>query len=804
MIAHMPLPGRLALTAGVVLAAASGVSGVENEVVADVHTLETAPLAPGQIELLTVSTFPDTVTGGDVLMRIRGTQPEDALDLRLNGSPVPIPGPTATGPDGSDFLVNGLIEGSNTVTAIVEGRVFGARTAELSVLNHPISGPVISGPHQMPFRCRTVDLGLGEPVDPATCWVPATSQWFAFSSEDFQWHELADPASYPPDVATTVLRSEDPALDGTPVPFVARVETAIINRGVARIAVLDDPAAREDPADFTPNWNGRVYHAFGQACGVGYDQGRNSIGGVLGSPQSGAIDTDYALGLVIRVGEGDVVVHSTLTSFGNHCNPFVSIETAMMLKEYISETYPQSGGLASIRTYVGSGNSGGALQQYNLVNNAPGVLDAAMPSASFADTTTLSMTTSDCVLFVNYFENTDIEWSELQRAFVTGHNAQTGTSINSICQSWANGTRTTLDATAGCGGLAPEQRYHPQTNPTGSRCTVADANVNWLGRDPETGFARRPLDNVGVQYGLRAFNDGLITLEQFADLNRNMGGFDDDGNIRTERHSMADEVASIVYRVGQVIGRGALAETPIIDFAPYLDLVPVADLNIHESVRPFINRRRVRHAGGGASTMAMWRGVVVPADGFTEIDQWVTTLNATPSSGDRIADVAAAKPITSIDQCAVGTLGGRVEAPSTVRGPLAIPITVAPGTPVPDAMVHLRAFVPEDHELGIGPCSLTMPPVSTTRIAAGGPASDDVIKCHLKAVDPTDYTASLADEQVIELHEIFPDGVCDWSKPSVGDVESSIIWPSLGGAIPYLDEAGRPAPVGLVWRVARS
>lgn len=41
--------------------------------------------------------------------------------------------------------------------------------------------------------------------------------------------------------------------------------------------------------------------------------------------------------------------------------------------------------------------------------------------------------------------------------------------------------------------------------------------VNVYGRDPATGFARRPFDNVGVQYGLAAFNAGAIPFEQFAD-----------------------------------------------------------------------------------------------------------------------------------------------------------------------------------------------------------------------------------------------------------------------------------------------
>jgi hypothetical protein len=55
--------------------------------------------------------------------------------------------------------------------------------------------------------------------------------------------------------------------------------------------------------------------------------------------------------------------------------------------------------------------------------------------------------------------------------------------------------------------------------------------VNVYGKDPATGFARRPFDNVGVQYGLDAFNAGIITFAQFSDLNSRIGGFDIDGNI---------------------------------------------------------------------------------------------------------------------------------------------------------------------------------------------------------------------------------------------------------------------------------
>ena len=80
-------------------------------------------------------------------------------------------------------------------------------------------------------------------------------------------------------------------------------------------------------------------------------------------------------------------------------------------------------------------------------------------------------------------------------------------------------------------GLTPEQRYHPVNNPKGARCTIWDHGAVVYGRDPKTGFARRPLDNVGIQYGLEALNAAAITKEQFLDLNEKIGGFDIDGNV---------------------------------------------------------------------------------------------------------------------------------------------------------------------------------------------------------------------------------------------------------------------------------
>ena len=68
------------------------------------------------------------------------------------------------------------------------------------------------------------------------------------------------------------------------------------------------------------------------------------------------------------------------------------------------------------------------------------------------------------------------------------------------------------------------------SNPTGARPTVFDAARNVYGKNPKTGAALRPFDNVGVQYGLNALNSGAITMQQFLEMNEKIGGYDQDAN----------------------------------------------------------------------------------------------------------------------------------------------------------------------------------------------------------------------------------------------------------------------------------
>jgi hypothetical protein len=108
------------------------------------------------------------------------------------------------------------------------------------------------------------------------------------------------------------------------------------------------------------------------------------------------------------------------------------------------------------------------------------------------------------------------------------------------------------DPTA-CSNAVGGNRYDPATNPGGVRCGILDWQLNRLGARPPAvwdaeerkaghGFAGIPVDNVGIQYGLAALASGIITPQQFVDLNAAIGGADPDLR-QTPQRLVADEPA---------------------------------------------------------------------------------------------------------------------------------------------------------------------------------------------------------------------------------------------------------------------
>ena len=52
-------------------------------------------------------------------------------------------------------------------------------------------------------------------------------------------------------------------------------------------------------------------------------------------------------------------------------------------------------------------------------------------------------------------------------------------------------------------------------------------------------------------------------------------------------------------------------------------------------------------------------------------------------------------------------------------------------------------------------------------MTAGGPVTNDVLKCQLKPLSRVDYNVTFTDEQWARLQATFPSGVCDYSKRGV-------------------------------------
>lgn len=704
------------------------------------------------LELRSLSTRPETVSGGDVLVQI--AVPRDvALDrvtVTLNGRDVrsafqPAPGSARArwGGAAQPHVLVGLIGGLATGAHQLEAAAPGQRRAQLRLVNHPITGPIISGPHQTPFRCETEAFGLGVALDghcsvttrvdyfykvraPATPQLetPGSNSAAALAAVDATPRaggggagappnpfKLFDPAApRPADLAQTTS-------EGRTVPYIVRREMGTINRAVYAIAFLHEPGtALPDP--WTPGtaWNGRLVYSFGGGCRAGYHQGR-SIGGLtsnrhyLEESQLG----DYALA------RGYAVASASLNVFGTSCADLISAETMMMVKEYFIERFGVP------RYTIGSGRSGGSMQQHQIANNYPGLLDGIIPTASFADNLTFLDPLFDCELLNHAFSASTLPWTEEQKAAVAGHPSYAYCRRNGTA--YPNLRPTNCDPDA----LPSALVYDAKSNPGGARCTYQDNMVNVYGRDPRTGFARRPFDNGGVQYGLAALNEGKISFDQFIDLNRRMGGHDIDGHVVAARTVADPEALRLVYETGRLndASRG-LSAIPIIDVRPYTD----GDDDVHDIVASHITRARLVAANGHAGNQVFRTyapGTPIQAAQryvLDAMDEWLSSIDgdAAPAPS-ALEKVVRNKPRNLVDTCYLATL-----------------------EPITDP----------------GRCRALFPVARNPRLVAGAPPTYDRLKCELKPVYRADYAIPLTEAQLAALRKVFPAGVCDYSRPGVG------------------------------------
>ena len=124
------------------------------------------------------------------------------------------------------------------------------------------------------------------------------------------------------------------------------------------------------------------------------------------------------------------------------------------------------------------------------------------------------------------------------------------------------------------------------------------------------------------------------------------------------------------------------------------------------------------------------------------IDEWLANIRDKPWRG-----VARNKPDRAVDSC-FATDGSLIYS----------------GRDAWNGILDSRAD---------GPCTQQFPLFGTSRIVSGGPIEGSIFKCAQKSVSKALKDGTYAPwvpsaDDASRLREIFPNGVCDYSKPDVG------------------------------------
>jgi Tannase-like family of unknown function (DUF6351) len=691
--------------------------------------------------IVVLSNRADLISGGDALVRVilPGRVDPARVSVELNGSD--ITSDFAVRSNGSyEGLVTGLSLGTNRLIA----RMPKAPDVGITITNHPIGGPIIAGPQVQPWICRNVQNGLAPPTD-AQCNSPTAYSFVYMSTATHQFTPY-DPA-HPPAAGLVATTTTD---QGVTVPYIVRIERGTEDRGIYDVAVLDDPSASWAPWASQSGWNHKVVWAFGASTAPHHSNG---------PPQPVLVS--------LALSRGFMVANSSLNTRGQNANDTVSAEAMLMLKEHIAETYGR------IRYTMGTGCSGGSIEQYVLAADYPGLVDGIMPNCSYQDSATTSNEVADCNLVTHYFNaSAPGTFTAAQQAAV--EDEQDG----SVCFWWDQtfASVNTPSLASNCDMTTPPYLamvYNPLTNPTGTRCTLQDyQQAIWGLRPPSVwgpveqhiqhGFAKRPLDNVGVQYGLEALNRGVITAEQFVALNQRVGGLDIDNNFQAERMVADPGSVRIAYRTGQVTNGRELANVPIIDLRGSHNVN-----DIHSDYHSYVMRARLEAANGNHDNQIIWTwaggpglfqnitpGPDVAAKSFLLMDRWLSSIEADGSRAPLSVKVRRDKPADAVDACFTGPYGASTEVTDKAT------------------------------------CAALFPYYGDPRLGAGGPLADEVMKCRLKPLDPADYDVTFTADQWARLQQAFPDGACDWTRPGV-DEQPSLSWMTFTNG-PGGEPLGRP------------
>lgn len=636
--------------------------------------------------------------------------------------------------------------------------------------------PLYAGANRYPFSCDTMRSGLGQPeVD--------NNQ--AFGTAVYREHEDGNISNsiigYSKDCsARSKLRYFALSVDGKSSEIhslseldkmengkqiqVIRLEQGTINRHIYTIAM---PITRHEFGTWKTRslWNNKLIYQFAGGVGIGFRQGKVNPAKLL--------NRRYR-----ELHKGYAVITSSANKTSYTYNMLLAEDTAWRVKRQFEALYGKP------QYTIGIGGSGGGLAQYLIAQNSPGLIDAAIPLYSYPDMVSQTIYALDCDLFNTYyhFKSELAQWdNSIKKRAVEGlnnaeieHKSWFYTPINQLL------TGNTLyrpkvysECVHGYFGLSslvnnPAQGF---LKPLFSQ--TVNQQTNWsYWQDialitQQKGEADAPAlwDNQGVQYGLKGLQQGVLTPEEFLHLNYHIGGWKQQSKqqpeqllffpfIRTpiwltqwSRHNITNagdkpakrtqsNIAAIqqAYRYGQVyLGVNTI---PTIDIHHYLE----EQLDMHHISTSFATRLRIQQQHGNLKNHRIWiadKNYTPLNEAFETLDLWLTTQKA---------------PLNASDRC----FGEKGEV-------------IADGEDVWNG---------DWNNQDDGECTRHFPIYTNSRIQAGGPWAGSIFKCQRIAVGqaieqgvyhPVDM-APYRDK----LTQTFPDGVCDYSKPDLGNPFSEL------------------------------
>ncbi|KLN52827.1 DUF6351 family protein [Variovorax paradoxus] len=722
----------------------------------------------GDLSIKTLSNRADMISGGDAYVEITLPKGASSTDVKVDVDGVDVTSAFAERPNGRFLgVVTGLKAGTNILTAKLRSASKGSR---LQITNYDRGGPIFTGPQIQPWICATKSgtpttvtapgttlsatvttrvSGLdSDPVD-AKCNAPTKFTYYykpiakegsgcTFSIAGANPCFVAyEPAARPADGQIADFMNDR----GDKVKAMLRLELGTADRGMYQVLAYFDPAQSWTPWAPQKGWNGKLLWKFGASVtGNRFQQNPSNV------PAGGNVFDANALSA------GFIVVAAQLTDHWDNNNEYLAAEQMMMVKEHIVETYGE------IRYTMSDGGSGGSMMQTVIASAMPGLLQGIQIGTSFPDAVSTWMETRECGMLGKYY--TTPAGSGLTAIQKTAIEGKPGT----YCPTWSGINNAQIPSVANvCGvgfGFPASIVYDAVLRPNGVRCSIHDVLVNILGTAVDSDRnvkPRLPYDNAGVQYGLAALKSGAITAEQFVQLNEGIGAYDTDMNwtggdpltpvTPAPRFRSLPDVFPQIYQSGLLDNAANLAKVAIIDLRP--DLGP----NIHQPWRSLQARARLDAANGGHANSVIRgsggaTGAAMTAQSFQMMDRWLSAIEADRSTVAIDQRVINNKPGDVRDGCYNST-----------------------GATAADIATELSLTDPA--------CPIAATLLQTSpRQVAGGPLAEDVFKCQLKGLDTAspDYGGVVFTAlQRTRLAAVFPDGVCDWTRPGVGQTSQQVL-----------------------------